>query len=141
VLLADDHKVMLQGLISVLESQPGIQVLGEASTGREAVEMARVLRPDVIVMDISMPGMDGIEATRRIKESVPQIRVVGLSMFEEQSVIDAMRQAGAEAFVKKTDTSNNVLRAIFGPSCRVPAPSGQVPTQVGDAPGPDSAGA
>jgi YesN/AraC family two-component response regulator len=83
VLFADDHKVMRQGLIRLISGQPDIEVAGEAANGKEAVELARQLRPDVILMDISMPVMDGIEATRRIKTEMPEVRIVGLSMFED----------------------------------------------------------
>jgi DNA-binding NarL/FixJ family response regulator len=114
VLLVDDHQVMRQGLVRMIQDQPEIRVVGEAANGREAIELTRELQPDVLVMDVSMPEMDGVEATRRIKAQMPQVRVIGLSMYEEQSVVQAMRQAGAEAFVSKTDSSGSLLKAIYG---------------------------
>jgi PAS domain S-box-containing protein len=118
VLFADDHKVMRQGLIRLISSQPGIQVVGEASNGREAFELSQKLHPDVVVMDVSMPEMDGIEATRRIKAETPQVRVIGLSMFDDEHVARTMREAGTEAFVSKTASAAELLRAIYGSSAR-----------------------
>jgi CheY-like chemotaxis protein len=114
VLFADDHKVIRQGLVAMLQGQPDIQVVGEAATGLEALELARSLRPNVVVMDVSMPEMDGVEATRRIKAEQPAIRVIGLSMLEEGEIAERMRQAGAEAFVNKAESSATLLRAIYG---------------------------
>jgi PAS domain S-box-containing protein len=113
VLFVDDHKVMRQGLMKLVDGNPIIHVVGEASNGREAVELAHQLKPDLIVMDISMPEMDGIEATRRIKAQLPNVRVIGLSMHEDEQLAQAMRQAGAEAFVSKTASSAELLKAIF----------------------------
>jgi CheY-like chemotaxis protein len=114
VLFADDHKVMRQGLIKLISGKPDIHVVGEAANGREALELARQNRPDVIVMDVSMPDMDGIEATRRIKAELPQVRVIGLSMHEDEKLAQTMRQAGAENFVSKTASSSILLKAIYG---------------------------
>lgn len=114
VLFADDHKVMRQGLIMLVASHPGIKVVGEAASGRQALEETRKLHPDVVVMDISMPEMDGVEATRRIKAEQPHVRVIGLSMFEDEQITRTMRQAGAEGFVSKTASSAELIEAIFG---------------------------
>ena len=114
VLFADDHRVMRQGLIGLIAGKPDIQVAGEAADGEEALEMARQLRPDVVVMDVSMPKMDGVEATRRIRTEMPGTRVIGLSMFDDEEVARKMRQAGAEAFVSKTASSAELLKAIYG---------------------------
>ncbi|RJQ78099.1 MAG: response regulator [Desulfobacteraceae bacterium] len=114
VLFADDHKVMRQGLLLLVAKHADIQVVGEAANGREAYELALRLKPDVIVMDISMPEMDGIEATQRIKAELPSVRVIGLSMHEDEQLARTMRQAGAEAFVSKTASSAELLKAIYG---------------------------
>lgn len=114
VLFADDHKVMRQGLISMISGHPNLQVVGEAVNGQQALEQARRLRPDVVVMDVLMPEMDGIEATRRIKAEIPDVRVIGLSMYEEDDIIKTMRDAGAEAFLTKTGSSAQLLKAIYG---------------------------
>jgi PAS domain S-box-containing protein len=113
VLLADDHKVMRQALVKLLSSQSAIKVVGEASDGRQAVELARQLRPDIALMDISMPEMDGIEATRTIKTQIPGVRVIGLSMFEDDQAIKAMREAGAEVYISKTASTSELLKAIY----------------------------
>jgi PAS domain S-box-containing protein len=114
VLFADDHDVMRQGLIKLVGGQKDIHVVGEAANGQEAVDQARHLRPDVVVMDVSMPEMNGAEATRRIKAELPHIRVIGLSMYEEEQVVRTMIKAGAEAFVSKSASSAELLKAIYG---------------------------
>jgi PAS domain S-box-containing protein len=114
VLFADDHKVMRQGLIRLISGQPGIQVVGEAANGQEALELTRKLKPNVVVMDINMPEMDGIEATRFIKTELPEVRVIGLSMHEDENIYRTMLDAGADAFVVKTASSAELLKAIYG---------------------------
>jgi PAS domain S-box-containing protein len=114
VIFADDHKVMRQGLIRLFENQPNIQVVGEAANGREAIELARQLDPDVIVMDISMPEMDGIEATRHIKTEMPHVRVIVLSMIKEEHLKEIIQEAGAEAYLSKSVSSAELLEAIYG---------------------------
>jgi CheY-like chemotaxis protein len=114
VLFADDHKVMRQGLIRLISGLPDIQFVGEAANGREAIELSRHLRPDVVVMDVSMPVMDGIEATRQIKAEMPGIRIIGLSMFEDEKTTVSMRDAGADAFVQKTGSAADILVALYG---------------------------
>jgi chemotaxis methyl-accepting protein methylase/chemotaxis response regulator CheB/signal transduction histidine kinase len=114
VLFVDDHKVMRQGLIRLIAGQHDITVVGEASDGLEAIEQTRRLHPDVVVMDVSMPKVDGVEATRRIKQQWPAVRVIGLSMFDDDHISHTMREAGAETFVSKTASSAELLRAIYG---------------------------
>jgi DNA-binding NarL/FixJ family response regulator len=117
VLIADDHAVFREGLRAVLGSEPDMEVAGEAATGKGVVESAAELRPDVILMDIQMPEINGIEATRRILSADPNIGVVVLTMFEDDdSVFSAMR-AGARGYVLKgADPSEilKVLRAVAG---------------------------
>lgn len=117
VLFVDDHRVMRQGLIRLMAGQPDIQVVGEAANGREALEQVRQLRPDVVVMDISMPGMDGVEVTRRIKAELPEVHVIGLSMYDDEQLASTMLQAGAESFVSKTASSSELLKAIYMTAC------------------------
>ena len=112
VLLADDHKVMREGLAALLEEQQDLRVVGQAANGRDAVGLAWELRPDVIVMDVAMPVMDGDEATRQIKRRLPQTRIIALSMFEEVEMAEKMRKAGAETYLLKTAPSEKLLAAI-----------------------------
>jgi PAS domain S-box-containing protein len=114
LLVADDHRVVREGLIGMFDDQPGLSIVGEAADGREAVELSRQLRPDVLLMDVSMPGMDGIEATRRIKAELPGLRVIGLSMHDDDGTAESMREAGAEGFVSKAASAGELLRAIYG---------------------------
>ncbi len=112
VLLADDHVVMRQGLSLLLGDEPDIEIIAEASDGEEAVELARRLRPDVVLMDFSMPRMDGVEATRTIHGELPEIRIIGLSMYEEADRASAMRHAGAVAYLTKSGKPDVLLAAI-----------------------------
>lgn len=102
VLLVDDHKIVRQGIRALLAEEADIEVVGEAGNGREAVDLANQLVPDVIVMDMAMPVMAGDEATRQIKLHLPETRVVALSMFDDTRVADRMRRAGAAAYLLKT---------------------------------------
>ena len=112
ILLADDHEIIRHGLANALMDEPDMDVIGEAGDGQEAVEMALQLRPDVILMDISMPRLDGIEATRRIKTELPDTQVIGLSMHEESDAAQAMCDAGACAYLSKNGCSEELLRTI-----------------------------
>lgn len=114
VLFADDHRIMRRGLIEMIAGKPNVEVVGEACDGRDAIEKTRELQPDVIVMDVSMPDMDGIHATRRIKTEWPWVRVIGLSMHEDGHIARRMRRAGAEAFVCKMASPAELLKAIYG---------------------------
>jgi DNA-binding NarL/FixJ family response regulator len=112
VLIADDHAVVREGLRAVLGSEPDMEVVGEAATGKEVVERAAELRPDVILMDIQMPGINGIEATRRILDASPHVGVVVLTMFEDDdSVFSAMR-AGARGYVLKGAPPSEILKVL-----------------------------
>src|SRR5579885_1897034 len=116
VLIADDHRVGREGLAAILKTKENIQVVGEAQDGQEAVEKARALLPDVILMDVSMPRMTGVEATRIIKREFPHIGVVALTMYEEQQYIFDLVRAGATGYLlKDTDSAQLVaaIRAIY----------------------------
>jgi CheY-like chemotaxis protein len=115
VLLVDDHLVVRQGLAMVLGGEPDIEIVGEASNGETAVSLAAGLLPDVVTMDINLPGMSGIEATRVIHAEHPEISIIGLSMFEEEG--DAMRNAGAVGYLSKTGPSAKLLEVIRS-ACR-----------------------
>ena len=112
VVIADDHRIFRQGFIALLRGEESIDVVGEAADGAEAVALARTLRPDVVVMDVSMPKMNGIEATRIIVAELPGVRVVGLSMHEDEEIAASMREAGAVSFVTKGGASEAAISAI-----------------------------
>jgi PAS domain S-box-containing protein len=114
VLLADDHAVVREGVARLLGGEPDIEVVGQAAEGHEALRLARELLPDVVLMDVSMPGLDGVEATRAIHAELPRVRVVGLSMFEEADQAQAMREAGASDYVTKSGPATRLVAAIRG---------------------------
>ncbi len=111
VLLADDHRMMRDGLRAVLEKD-GVEVVGEAANGREAVEQALALTPDVVVMDIAMPELNGIDATRRIVTGRPSTKVLALSMSADRRYVTAMLEAGASGYLLKNAASDELLRAL-----------------------------
>lgn len=113
VLLADDHAILRQGLAGLLRQHAAIEVVGDAADGQQAVEAAQRLRPDVVLMDVTMPRVDGIEATRMIVEALPQTRVIGLSMHEEADAAAAMRSAGAVAYLRKDAASDALVATIL----------------------------
>jgi CheY-like chemotaxis protein len=112
VLLVDDHKVMRDGLAALLEEEPDIEVVGQAGNGRDAITLTAQLKPDVVVMDVVMPIIDGEEATRQIRARWPRVRVVALSMLEEDTTRDRMLKAGAETFLSKAGPSEVIAAAI-----------------------------
>jgi PAS domain S-box-containing protein len=112
VVLVDDHIVMREGLAGLLRGEPDITVVGEASDGESGVAVVRQVHPDVVLMDLSMPGMSGIEATRLLQVEMPEVRVIGLSMFEQADRAEAMRRAGAVDYVTKSGPADALLAAI-----------------------------
>ncbi len=112
ILLADDHAVVRQGFRLILRTQADLEVVGEAANGREAVELAATLKPDIVVMDVSMPELNGIEATRRIEEVSPRTRVVALSMHKDSVYVREILRAGARAYVLKEGAEDELLAAI-----------------------------
>lgn len=116
IVIIDDHMVVRQGLVALLRGDTGMRIVGEAGDGRSGVELIRRVVPDVVLMDISMPGMSGIEATRVVHAELPEVHVIGLSMYEDADVARQMRDAGAVAYVSKSGPSENIKRAIL--ACR-----------------------
>jgi DNA-binding NarL/FixJ family response regulator len=112
ILIADDHPLFRDGLRGLLESVAETQVVGEATNGDEAVELARVLQPDVVLMDIKMPGMNGIEATRAIVDTSPHVGVLVITMYEDDDFVFAAMRAGARGYVLKGAKQAEMLRAI-----------------------------
>jgi two-component system response regulator NreC len=112
LMLVDDHEVVRTGLRMLLESQPDIQIVAEASTGEEALQVARLASPDVVVMDITLPDFSGIEATRRLKEENPHLAVVALTIHEDEQYFFEMLQAGASGYVPKRAAPEDLISAI-----------------------------
>lgn len=112
VLLADDHQLFRDALRVMLEKENGIEVVAETGDGLEVIELARKMRPDVVCMDISMPGMNGIETSRRLVGTCPTTKIIGLSAFSEQRYIFEMLNAGAHGYITKAAAGDQLLRAI-----------------------------
>ena len=112
LLVADDHEIVRNGVRSLLEAQPGWQVMAEASNGREAVEKAKRLRPDVAVVDIGMPVLNGLEAARQMMKNDPHIKIVILTMHESENLIREVLKVGARGYVSKTDAIRDLVTAI-----------------------------
>jgi DNA-binding NarL/FixJ family response regulator len=113
ILLVDDHQLLRQGLRALLERDGRLLVAGEAADGWEALELARKLRPDVVVMDISMPGLNGVDATRRIVAELPRTKIIALSMNADRQYVHAMFDAGASGYLLKTAASEELVAAVF----------------------------
>src|SRR6476660_7796966 len=105
ILLADDHDLMRRGIRDLLESDPGLEVCGEASNGREAIELARRLKPDVAVLDLTMPEMNGLEAIRQLRREVPETELLVFSMHDSEELIREVFAAGARGYVLKSDAA------------------------------------
>jgi DNA-binding NarL/FixJ family response regulator len=112
VLLADDHTVVRQGLRALLVVEGDIEIVGEADTGRQAVTMAKKLLPDVVVMDIAMPLLNGLEATRQISKQVPTTKVLILSSYSDDEYVQQLTEAGAAGYLVKQTAANDLLKAI-----------------------------
>lgn len=112
VLVVDDHTIVRDGIYSLLSLTPDIEVIGEAINGREALEMARKLSPDVVLMDIAMPLMDGIEATRRIRKDLPEVKVLILTQYEDSEHVFPIIEAGACGFISKIAASSELTSGI-----------------------------
>jgi len=112
VLIVDDHTILRDGISALLALAADIEVIGEAENGREAIDRARQLAPDVVLMDIAMPAMDGLEATRRIHKEFPQMKVLTLTQYDDREHLLSLLEAGAEGFISKTAASSNLASAI-----------------------------
>ena len=134
VLIADDHALMRMGLKSLLETQPDIETVGEASDGSEAVRKARKLLPDVIIMDILMPGTDGIEATRQITEALPDVKILILTTSTSSDDLNRAIQAGAAGAVLKSEANKRLLSGIRAVAKGASTSSTEVRTMIDEDP-------
>ncbi|MCP4609870.1 MAG: response regulator transcription factor [Planctomycetes bacterium] len=112
VLMVDDHKIVRQGLCSLINNEADMEVVGEAGDGRMAIKLTHELKPDVIVMDVNMPGMDGIDATRRILNDISDVKIVALSMYPKKSFVVEMLKAGALGYILKDAAFDELVKAI-----------------------------
>jgi DNA-binding NarL/FixJ family response regulator len=113
IVLADDHEIFRDGFKAMLKKQPSVQLLGEASDGEELIALTRLVKPDVVVTDIKMPGIDGIEATKQLTKELPNIGVIALSMFDEENLIVEMLDAGARGYLLKNAHKDEIIQAIL----------------------------
>ncbi|MHC4592994.1 MAG: response regulator transcription factor [Planctomycetota bacterium] len=112
ILLADDHQILREGLRALLSSERDMEVVGEAADGRSAVQLAADLAPDVVIMDVAMPDLNGVEATRQITQSAPGAKVIALSMHSDKRFVQEMLRAGACGYVRKGSSISELARAI-----------------------------
>jgi len=112
ILLVDDHEIVRYGLRSLIEEQPDMEVVGDAENGRTAVDLAHQLKPDVVIMDISMPDMNGFEATRRIRKKNPNTKIIVLSMHHKRQFVIDMLKAGVSGYILKTKVHDDLIRAV-----------------------------
>jgi len=112
IVLADDHSVVRQGFRRILDAQPDMEIVGEASNGKEALELAGKLTPDVVVMDVAMPELNGIEATRRIAETASRTRVLALSMHKDSVYVREILRAGARGYLLKDAVDEDLIAAV-----------------------------
>jgi DNA-binding NarL/FixJ family response regulator len=134
VVLADDHPVVRRGLAAMLRSADDIAVIGEAGDGHEAIRAAATLRPDVIVLDIHMPGLDGVSAAREIRREAPDVGILVLTMLEDDASVRAAIAAGAAGYVLKGDPQDRIVRAIHAVACGDTFLAAGVARHVTDAP-------
>jgi DNA-binding NarL/FixJ family response regulator len=112
IILADDHTVLRQGLTLLINKQPDMEVVGDAGDGPSAVRLAQELKPDLIVMDVSMPEMNGLEATKQLKKALPQIKILPLTRHNDSSYLQQLLQAGADGYVLKQSSADELIHAI-----------------------------
>jgi len=112
ILLADDHEIVRQGVRALVESQTGWEICGEASTGREAVDLAERLKPDIVIMDIGMPELNGLDATRQIKRALPVTEVLIFTANETEEIVRHVFKAGARAYLLKAEAKQHLIQAL-----------------------------
>ncbi len=112
VLIADDHQLFREGLVNLLSSAPDIDVIAEAKDGKEATEKAKKLKPDVVLIDIGMPGMNGIEATRILKKDFPGLKIIAVSMHSDRQFVKGILEAGADGYLLKNCTYRQLIEAV-----------------------------
>ena len=112
ILVADDHEVVRKGLVALLQAQPDWQICGEAAEGREAVEKTLQLKPDVVILDIGMPNLNGLEATRQILRTNAQARILILTLHDSDQVVREVLNAGARGFLLKSDAARDLVAAV-----------------------------
>lgn len=112
LLICDDHRLFREGVRTVLGFEPWIDIIGEAVNGFDAVDQSLRLNPDMILMDLNMPGMGGLEATRQIKQAQPQVKVLVLSMYDEEEIVTSCLAAGASGYIQKDAPFSQLIRAI-----------------------------
>jgi DNA-binding NarL/FixJ family response regulator len=112
ILIADDHEVVRKGICAILAARQDLQVCGEAANGREAVDKARELHPDAVILDITMPRMDGFAAAREIKKLLPHVPIIFLSMHDGHSVVEEAKSAGGQGYVRKLQAGSELLKAL-----------------------------
>jgi DNA-binding NarL/FixJ family response regulator len=144
VLIVDDHTLFRKGIRQMLEVEEDVRVIGEAATGQDALEQARALMPDVILMDIKMPGMDGVEATRILRREMPHVGIIFCTMFEDDEFVFAGLKAGGRGYILKESDPDTMLRAIRavaqGESLLSPTVAQKVLHQFAALPGEEPAG-
>lgn len=112
VMIAEDHTIVRQGLARLLSDQPGLEVVGQAVNGRDAVEMAENLNPDIIIMDIAMPKMNGIEASKKIRKLLPRTKILILSMYSHEHYIHELLEVGVSGYLLKDSSGHDIIKAI-----------------------------
>jgi two-component system response regulator NreC len=112
IMLADDHTIVRQGLARLLEEQPNLKVIGEATNGRHAVDKATQLKPDIVIMDIAMPRLNGIEAAKKIRKHLPETKIIILSMYSHEHYIHELLESGVSGYLLKDSSGRDIIRAV-----------------------------